>query len=129
MLPMVSLNVPDKPKRCGAGGVYEAPRRIISRIPGVQLVEMDRIREYSYCCGAGGGVKSAFPDFALYTGKTRVEEAEATGASCIVSACPFCAMNLQDAIKDCDSTLKFKDIAELLLGSIDREASGNARGE
>nr|MDO8112576.1 (Fe-S)-binding protein [Candidatus Sigynarchaeota archaeon] len=119
MLPMVSLNVPEKPKRCGAGGVYEAPRRVITRIPGVQLVEMDRIKEYSYCCGAGGGVKSAFPDFALHTGKTRVAEAETTGASCIVSACPFCSTNLQDAIKESGSTLQYKDVAELLLDAID----------
>ncbi len=129
MLPMVSLNVPEKPKRCGAGGVYEAPRKVISRIPGVQLVEMDRIREYSYCCGAGGGVKSAFPDFALHTGKTRISEAESTGASCIVSACPFCSTNLQDAIKDSISPLEFKDIAEILLESIDPGASGMAGGD
>ncbi|HME54841.1 MAG TPA: (Fe-S)-binding protein [Candidatus Lokiarchaeia archaeon] len=124
MLPMVSLNVPEKPKRCGAGGVYEAPRRVITRLPGVQLVEMDRIKEYSYCCGAGGGVKSAFPDFALHTGQTRITEAESTGATCIVSACPFCSSNLQDAITESKSQLQYKDIAELIYDSIDPSMSG-----
>ena len=46
----------------------------------VELVEMERIKEYSWCCGSGGGAKSAYPDFALATAKERVEEAEATGA-------------------------------------------------
>jgi Fe-S oxidoreductase len=128
MLPMVSLNIPDKPKRCGAGGVYEAPRQVITRIPGVHFVEMDRIKEYSYCCGAGGGVKSAFPDFALHTGQTRVSEAESTGASYIISACPFCSSNLHDAIEASKSPLLYKDIAELLYESIDPLKCGSNIG-
>lgn len=119
VLSLVSIDVPEKPKRCGAGGVYEAPREVICHIPGVELVEMDRIKEYSYCCGAGGGVKAAFPEFALHTARTRLEEAEATGASVIISACPFCSTNLRDAIEETKSTLQFMDISELLLQAID----------
>jgi Fe-S oxidoreductase len=129
MLPMVSLAVPEKPKRCGAGGVYEEPRHVIASIPGVELVEMDRIKEYAYCCGAGGGVKSAFPDFALHTASTRLAEAESTGASVLVSACPFCSTNLQDAIQASNSALKFLDIAELLLGAIDSDATAESLQE
>ena len=76
---------------------------------------MERIREYSYCCGAGAGVKSAFPDFALHTAQTRIGEAEDTGADILTSACPFCSTNLQDGLKKSGSKLKFYDISELLL--------------
>lgn len=115
MMPLVSINVPEKPKRCGANGVYEVPRKILKKIPGLNFVEMERIREYSYCCGAGAGVKSAFPDFALHTAQTRIGEAEDTGADILTSACPFCSTNLQDGLKETGSKLKFYDISELLL--------------
>ena len=111
----VKINIPEKQKRCGANGVYDAPRNILKSIPGLELNEMERIMEYSYCCGAGAGVKSAFPEFALRTAQTRLEEAEDTGAEIIVSACPFCSTNLQDGIKEKGSKLQFYDINELIL--------------
>ena len=54
---------PPKPYRRGAKGVYEPPRDILKSIPGVKLTEMTRIKEYSWCCGAGGGVNESNPDF------------------------------------------------------------------
>ncbi len=121
LMPLVSINMPPKPKKTGAKGIYDAPREILKKIPGLKLIEMERIREYSYCCGAGAGVKSAFPEFALNTAKTRVQEAEDTGAKILTSACPFCSTNLQDAIKDRGSKLKFYDINELLLMALGLE--------
>ncbi|MFX1461326.1 MAG: (Fe-S)-binding protein, partial [Promethearchaeota archaeon] len=59
LIPLVSINIPPKPKRTGKGGIYDPPRNILKKIPGLKLVEMERIREYAYCCGAGAGVKSA----------------------------------------------------------------------
>ncbi len=115
IMPLISINVPPKPKRCGTFGIYDAPRNILNKIPGLKLVEMERIKEYAYCCGAGAGVKSAFPNFALQTAKNRMEEAEDTGAEVIVSACPFCSTNLQDAIAESGSRLIFYDISELIL--------------
>ena len=115
LMPLVKINIPEKQKRCGANGVYDAPRNILKSIPGLKLKEMERIMEYSYCCGAGAGVKSAFPEFALRTAQTRLEEAEDTGAEIIVSACPFCSTNLQDGIKEKGSKLQFYDINELIL--------------
>ncbi len=119
MMPLVSLNMPEKPKRCGTYGIYESPRDILKKIPGINFIEMERIKEYSYCCGAGGGVKSAFPKFALQTAKTRIEEAEDTGAEIITSACPFCSTNLNDGIIEKGSNLRFYDISELLLMALD----------
>ncbi|MFX1325602.1 MAG: (Fe-S)-binding protein [Promethearchaeota archaeon] len=115
IMPLVSINLPEKPKRSGAFGVYSPPREILQKIPGLNFKEMERIKEFSYCCGAGGGVKSAFPEFALTTAKSRIEEAEDTGADMILSACPFCSTNLKDGIKERGSTLKFYDISELIL--------------
>ncbi len=121
LMPLVSINMPPKPKRTGAKGIYDVPRNILKKIPGLKFVEMERIKEYAYCCGAGAGVKSAFPEFALTTAKNRIQEAEDTGAGALTSACPFCSTNLQDAIKESGSKLKFYDINELLLMALGLE--------
>lgn len=115
IMPLVSINIPEKPKRCGKYGIYDSPRKLLERIQGINFIEMERIKEYSYCCGAGGGVKSAFPEFALKTAETRIEEAEDTGADIIASACPFCSSNLKDGIDAKNSDLRFLDISELVL--------------
>jgi heterodisulfide reductase subunit D len=78
-------------------GVYDAPRNLIRSIPGIKFTEMERIKHYSFCCGAGAGVKTAFPDVALWTATRRVEEARDTGADTILSCCPFCEQNLLQA--------------------------------
>ena len=122
LMPLVSINIPPKPKRTGSKGIYDAPRKILKKIPGLKLKEMERIQEYAYCCGAGAGVKSAFPEMALETAKTRIEEAEDSGADNIVSACPFCSTNLQDGIKDKKSKLKYFDISELILMALGLES-------
>jgi Fe-S oxidoreductase len=116
---LVRIEVPPKPRRKGTHGIYEAPREVIEKIPGIDFVEMERIREYSYCCGAGGGVKAAYPDFALDTAKTRLEEVDATGAELLISTCPFCATNLKDGIEANGSKLKFKDLSELILEALE----------
>jgi Fe-S oxidoreductase len=121
LMPLVSIYVPPKPKRTGSKGIYDAPRNILKKIPGLKFVEMERVQEYAYCCGAGAGVKSAFPEFALNTAKTRIKEAEETGADILTSACPFCSTNLQDAIRESGSNLKFYDISELVLMALGLE--------
>ncbi|MFX1328364.1 MAG: (Fe-S)-binding protein [Promethearchaeota archaeon] len=127
MMPLVSINIPEKKKRCGAYGIYEAPRKLLEKIPGLNFIEMERIKEYAYCCGAGGGVKSAFPEFALKTAKTRIEEAEDTGAEIISSACPFCSTNLKDGINFKGSSLRFYDISELILLAIGSQDKSNKK--
>ncbi len=123
LMPLVTINIPPKPKRCGTFGIYDAPRNILRKIPGLTLVEMERIYEYSYCCGAGGGVKAAFPEMAMNTVLNRLEEAEDTGAEVIVSACPFCSTNLQDGIQEKGSKMKYYDISELLLMALGIDTS------
>jgi len=121
LMPLISINIPPKPKRTGSKGIYDAPRNILKKIPGLKFVEMERIQEYAYCCGAGAGVKSAFPEMAIKTAKIRIEEAEDSGADILVSACPFCSTNLQDGIMDMNSKLKYFDISELILMALGLE--------
>lgn len=107
--------VKDVPKVLGMNGVFDPPRNVIQSIPGIELIEMERIREYSWCCGAGGGVKSGYPDFALWTASERIEEAKSTGAEALVTSCPWCESNLGDAIEKNQERIKLYSIAELIL--------------
>lgn len=99
-------------------GTYEQPREVLESIPSIKLVEMPRNRETALCCGAGGGVKAGFPDFAMQAALERVKEAHEVGATTITSACPFCAHNLKEAIRKAASPLKFYDLTELVLKAI-----------
>jgi len=86
--------VPPKPINYGVNGVFDAPREILSLIPGLQLVEMPRIREYAFCCGGGGGVPDTHPNVARSAALQRIEEARAVGAGSIITACQHCRQNL-----------------------------------
>ncbi|MFH1775823.1 MAG: (Fe-S)-binding protein [Chloroflexota bacterium] len=99
-------------------GIYEPPRDIIRAIPGVELVEMERIKEHAWCCGAGGGVREAYPDFSLWTARERIAEARASGASAIVTACPWCERNFIDAVGDSGEQIAVYDIMELIERAI-----------
>jgi len=109
------LTEPPRELNRGAFGCYDAPRNILKAIPGIKLVEMERIREYAWCCGSGGGAKSAYPDFALSTAKERIEEAACTGAGTIVTACPWCEANLNDGIDASEATMKVEDILDVVI--------------
>ena len=87
---------PNRPRYNGAHGVYDAPRSLI-RATGARLVEMERIREYSWCCGAGGGCSEVKKDLSDFAAKERIEEARATGAKYLVTACPWCKSNFTEA--------------------------------
>jgi len=109
---------PRKPRYNGAQGVYAPPRNIIQRIPGVQLVEMERSREYAWCCGAGAGVRERYPEFSSWTAGERIEEAVATGAEVLVSACPHCERNFMDALAQRNEKIKVYDIIDLIAEAL-----------
>lgn len=109
---------PPKPRHIGINGIYEPPRDILRSIPGLNLVEMERNREYAWCCGAGGGVIDAYPDFALWTGGERIEEAKATGAKAIVTACPWCERSFLDVINAKGEKMQVYDVVELVQQAI-----------
>ncbi len=70
-------------------GIYDAPRKVLSRLDGVQLLEMKRNREQSFCCGARA-LGSHFEDFSETTAKERVSEFLETKADLLITACPYC---------------------------------------
>jgi Fe-S oxidoreductase len=112
------ITEPEKPVRFGTKGIYRAPRSVLKSIPGLNLVEMERIREYAWCCGAGGGVIDAYPDFARWAAAERIAEAKATGAEALVTACPWCERNLKDASREVGETIQILDIVEAVLQAI-----------
>ena len=101
--------------------VFEEPRNILKKIKGIDFVEMERNRENSRCCGAGGGYKSAFNDFAVNIAAERIRDAEAVGADIIATACPFCVLNLRAGAKKIGSKVKVMDITEILVQVTDPE--------
>jgi Fe-S oxidoreductase len=110
----IRLFDPPRTFRRGSYGVYEPPRDILRSIAGIRLTEMERIKEYAWCCGAGGGVKENNPEFAKWTANERIKEAEATGSEAIVTACPGCEKNFSEVIKAKGSALKVYDLVELI---------------
>jgi Fe-S oxidoreductase len=97
--------------------IYDAPRQILGSIDGLELVEMKRTRENSFCCGGGAGrtwTEDAPPE--KRPSVDRVREALSLDAEVIATACPFCVTTLEDAVKvlDVESKIEVKDILELL---------------
>lgn len=109
---------PPKQWRRGTHGVYDAPRQVLRSIPGIELLEMTRNEENAFCCGGGGGVPAAFPEFALWTAGERIEEAASTGAEAIVSSCPFCQSSFQKAAETRKNGLGYHDFCELVVRAL-----------
>lgn len=103
--------------------VYDEPREVLKKIPGLEFVEMERIREFSRCCGAGGGLKAGFGDVQNLMAQERVRDAERTGATHLVSTCPFCYQGLQIGINAIQSKVKMTDLTELVARAMGIEAT------
>jgi len=102
-------------------GVYDEPRAILRSIPGLKFVEFDRSRERSLCCEGGGGrmwVEASRPGERL--AEVRVRDALALGADVIATACPFCMLTLEDAVKTtgAEGSIQILDIMELVAQAI-----------
>jgi heterodisulfide reductase subunit D len=95
-------------------GIYEAPRRILRAIPGIEFTEMADNRELSLCCGGGGDAEMADADLTAAIGKRRIEQAQAVGAKYIVTACQQCKRTLLDAARKNRIRIRTLDIVELL---------------
>jgi len=99
--------------------VYDQPRELLQTVPGIDLVEMSRSRSKGFCCGAGGGRMWMEEKEGKRVNVERTEEALASGASTIATACPFCMTMLSDGVKTKDAAdrVHVKDIAEIILES------------
>jgi Fe-S oxidoreductase len=102
-------------------GIYDEPRRLLKSLPGLKLVEMERSRDRSFCCGGG--------DIILWheissekerPAGIRINMARKAGAGVIVTSCPFCLMHFEDAIKTAglEWELKVVDLAELVVSTL-----------
>jgi Fe-S oxidoreductase len=99
-------------------GVYDAPREVLDAIPGLRRVEMPRFRDRSFCCGGGGLALFYEPKEQERMGVLRVRMAADAGADTIVTACPFCMTNIEDAIKvaGLEGRMSAIDLTELVVG-------------
>jgi len=96
-------------------GVYEPPRNVIKAIPELTLVEMAKSREESRCCGAGGGLRSAYRELSIRIAADRLElDALPTGAETLITPCPFCVLNFRDAARAYGIKIKVLDLVELV---------------
>ena len=104
-------------------GLYDAPRRAIDDIPGLRRVEMaNDCRDRSFCCGGGGLMLFYEPEEEMRMGVVRVKMAHKAGADVIVTACPFCLVNIEDAIKvaGLEGKMEAVDLSELIDRHIQR---------
>ncbi len=100
---------------------YKAPREVLKLIKGIELREMERTHDQAWCCGAGGGVLTGFPDLATLSAEERVAEAEASGASVLAAACPWCEYNWGVGMEHIKSKIELFDIAEIVFRSMKGE--------
>ncbi len=107
-------------------GVYDPPRELIGALPGVELTEMPRHGNRSFCCGAGGARMWMEEKLGERINLNRTTEAVETGADKIAVGCPFCRVMLSDGLtaKQADGTareeIEVADVAQLLLASVKR---------
>ena len=117
--------------------IDSAPRRILESIPQAQVVEMERSRKTTFCCGAGGGHMWVEESKGRHINHARTEEAMGTGAKIVATACPFCIQMFEDGIPalepDEEKRMRAQDVAELLeaavSGAVGPPPPATAQGE
>jgi Fe-S oxidoreductase len=101
--------------------IFDPPREVLSRVPGLEFVELDRSRERSLCCEGGGG-RMWTEDVAGQErlAEIRVRDAVDLGARVLVTACPFCLLTLEDAVKTCgqEESIRVLDLIEVVAAAL-----------
>lgn len=112
----------------GRGGrVFDEPRQVMARIPGLKVVEMEHNREHCLCCGGGGNLEMIDPDLAAAMSKRKVEEAVATGAQAIITNCQQCVRTMTTYAKRNKVNIEVLDMSQLVTRSL--EAARKAAAE
>lgn len=101
-------------------GIYDEPRTLIGAIPGVEVVEMSKNREEALCCGGGAGRMFQDTHMAERFANTRLEQAVEAGANVLVTACPYCICNFDEAVLNLElqEQLQIMDLTELLWEAV-----------
>lgn len=106
-------------------GVYDPPRSVISSIPGVTLIEMEKSRGDARCCGGGGALRLAFPEVSTNIGTTRIRlDVAPLNVDAIVTACPTCVRNLKDGVTIAEAMYDVRRVEVLDLVELVDKAMG-----
>jgi Fe-S oxidoreductase/coenzyme F420-reducing hydrogenase delta subunit len=100
-------------------GLYDPPRRLLTQIPGLEWVEMQRTEENALCCGTSAWMECSACSKALQ--KERLQEAEQTGAERLLTACPKCRIHFTCAQAGEDGTMKIQDIFTFLADHLKKD--------
>ncbi len=100
-------------------GVYDPPRAVIAKLPGVELVEMSANRALANCCGGGGNLESLEAELSAAIADRRLAQAQAVGAEVIVTACQQCQRTLSMAARRNKVRLPTIDVAQLVLATLE----------
>ncbi|MBU4175939.1 MAG: (Fe-S)-binding protein [Actinobacteria bacterium] len=95
-------------------GVFEAPRKVLEAMPGLELLEFERNLKNSLCCGGGGSVFFWEPEYVRWVTNERLFEADSVGAEAIVTSCPICVRMFESAASEGKYKLDVYDLAEVI---------------
>jgi len=96
------------------GGIFDAPREVLRRVPGYTFVEMQQSREHALCCGGGGNLETFDADLVEEVAARRVAQAAEVGASVLVSACPQCVRTLSKAARAQRLRIRVLDLTQFV---------------
>ena len=106
-------------------GVHEAPRELLRAVPGLEFKDVDRVTQWSYCSGGGGGLPVEKPEITAEISRRRVDRADALEVDTLVSACPWSERPLSEAA---EGRLEVMDLFELVATSAGIEVGGTRHG-
>ena len=95
--------------------VYDAPRNILKKIPGLKLVELENNRQLCVCCGGGGDMEMIDPELSAAIAQRKIEEIQRTGADVVVTSCQQCIRTISGYARKHEIDLKVMDITEVVL--------------
>jgi Fe-S oxidoreductase len=101
-------------------GIYDEPREVLRKVPGLELIEMADLRQDGLCCGGGGGrIWMETPKGQRFS-DLRLEQATGVGAEVLVTSCPYCITNFEDSRlnREDSDVIKIKDITEIIRAVI-----------
>jgi heterodisulfide reductase subunit D len=101
--------------------IFDAPRRVLQAIPGIELVEMQDNRQDSYCCGGGGNLETFDATLSQSVSSLRLAQAQEVEAQVIASACQQCERTLTDAARRNKVRIRVVDVAQLVLQALDEK--------